>query len=87
MPVVAIWTGVCVLLAIVGFATLVSQPSGNGDVLGAVGSPGLTNGDVAAIAFVLWLAGVALVGVVVAARRLSRKTAGTSYQPTPKGGS
>jgi beta-lactamase regulating signal transducer with metallopeptidase domain len=63
------WTAVCLILVIVGFATLTSQPSGDiGDVAFAV-----NDGDVAAMALGLWLLGILLLLVAVAARRALRR--------------
>lgn len=69
-PLLAIWTVLCLILMIVGFATLVSQPSGNGDLLQAASSPDLSYGAVAGVVAVLWLVGGVVVLFVVAVRRL-----------------
>ena len=69
-PLLAVWTALCLVLMTVGFATLVSQPSGNGDLLQAASSAYLTYGDVAGMVAVLWLAGSVVVGVALAVRRL-----------------
>jgi uncharacterized membrane protein YhaH (DUF805 family) len=69
-PLLATWTVLCLILMIVGFATLVSQPSGNGDLLQAASSPDLTYGAVAGIGAVLWLLGSVVFLVAVAVRRL-----------------
>lgn len=74
-PLLAIWTGACLILMVVGFATLVSQPSGNGDLLQAVSSPGVTYGAVAGMVAVLWLVGSVVFGVAVAVRRLCGRRA------------
>jgi hypothetical protein len=71
-PLAVIWTGLCLILMLVGFATLTSQPSGNGDLLSAAASPALSDGEIAADAAVLWLFGVVPLLAFVGARRLSR---------------
>jgi hypothetical protein len=70
LPLLALWTVLCLILMIVGFATLVSQPSGNGDLLQAASSPELSYGAVAGIAAALWLLCSLLLLVGVAVRRL-----------------
>lgn len=72
LPLLAIWTGLCLILMIVGFATLASQPSANSDLLQAAASPRLSDGEVVAMAAALWLFGVLLLLAVVGLRRLSR---------------
>lgn len=74
-PLVAIWTGVCALLLIVGRVTFPSSPTGNGDLVGAVASPSVSGGAVLAVTAVLWLAGL---GVMLAATALRRVAAGRS---------
>lgn len=57
------WAGICLVLMLVGFATLTSQPSGNlNDV-----SITLSDGDVALMTLALWVCGlVVLLAVWVA---------------------
>ena len=43
-PLAAIWSVICLILAIVGLL-LVSEPSGNGDLLAAAATPSLTYGE------------------------------------------
>jgi uncharacterized membrane protein YhaH (DUF805 family) len=74
-PLLAIWTVLCLILMIVGFATLVSQPSGNGDLLQAASSPELSYGAVAGIVAVLWLLGGVVFLLGVAVRRLCGRSA------------
>jgi uncharacterized membrane protein YhaH (DUF805 family) len=65
---VAIWTALCLILMIIGFAELTSQPSGNiGDV-----TPALSDGAIGAMALGLWLLGILLLLVAVGARRVLR---------------
>jgi uncharacterized protein YjeT (DUF2065 family) len=67
-PLVAMWTALCLILMIVGFATLVSQPSGNlNDVVA------LSDGDVAAVALILWVSGILVLLATLAIRRIARK--------------
>jgi hypothetical protein len=72
-PLAAAWTVLCLILMLVGFATLVSHPSGNGDLLQAAASPGLSTGEVAALTAVGWLLGIVLLLAWVAVRRLVHK--------------
>jgi hypothetical protein len=74
-PLLATWTVLCLILMIVGFATLVSQPNGNGDLLQAASSPELSYGAVAGVVAVLWLLGSVVLLVVVAGRRLCGRSA------------
>jgi hypothetical protein len=71
-PLAAIWTGLYLVLMFVGFATLVSHPSDTGDLLQAGTSPGLSDGEIAAMATTLWLLGIVLLLAFVGIRRLSR---------------
>jgi hypothetical protein len=72
-PLAAAWTILCLILMLVGSATLVSHPSGNGDLLQAAASPGLSTGEVAALAAVAWLLGIVLLLAWVVVRRLVHK--------------
>jgi hypothetical protein len=72
-PLAVAWTILCLILMLVGFATLVSHPSGNGDLLQAAASPGLSTGEVAALTAVGWLLGIVLLLAWVAVRRLVHK--------------
>lgn len=70
-PLAAIWSVICLILAIVGFL-LVSEPSGNGDLLAAAATPSLTYGEAAIVAAVLWLFGILVLLAAVVIRQISR---------------
>jgi hypothetical protein len=70
-PLAAIWSAICLILAIVGLL-FVSEPSGNGDLLAASATSSLTYGEVAIVAVVLWLFGILVLLAAVVIRRISR---------------
>jgi hypothetical protein len=70
-PLAAIWSVICLILAIVGLL-FVSEPSGNGDLLAAAATPSVTYGDVATAVFLLWVLGIVVLLAAVVIRRISR---------------